>query len=354
MKAPHEPEVWEHPLFMTSLPSSADHPSMDMVEGLQALVYDNETPESLAEHFKQQGNDCVARGKRYYKDAVEYYTQALEQHSSDNHANSIYHSNRAQVEILRENFGNAIKDCEKALELDGCNIKACFRGAKACAALKKLDKVVEFCNLGLALDGENKPLKRELRKANKAKVEMIRKEKAKREKQARVENHELMMKELVIRRGITMGKATFQNQVARGDESKKSVYSNAARVCEDGYSLSWKVVFVYEEHRETDTIEAFHELTTLGDQLAAIFSTPSSWDTRGQYRADNLRVFYETNWTTPLDSPKNNKWKSRAKREVPLESTLLQALQDPDYVVPGWPVFYVVPNEFVHAFKKSD
>lgn len=246
MMRPEEPEDWEDPIFMTTLPSREDHPMMGALEGIQSLVYDGETPESLAEHFKSQGNDCVKRGKKYFNDAVEYYSQAIEQGSSDSVANSVYHCNRAQVQLLLENYGRAISDCEKALELDPTNIKACFRAAKAAAALKKYDRVLEFCVLGLALDPANKSLKREMLKAKKCKRELLRKIEERAAEIRAVELKESEMKEMVDRRGITMGKATFQTHVAYGDDGQKSEYSRAATLREDGYSLSWRVVFIYE------------------------------------------------------------------------------------------------------------
>jgi hypothetical protein len=46
-------EEWEHPLFMKALPS-ADHPDAGTLEALSSLIYEDKTPEQLAEHFKQQ------------------------------------------------------------------------------------------------------------------------------------------------------------------------------------------------------------------------------------------------------------------------------------------------------------
>jgi hypothetical protein len=46
-------EEWEHPLFMKALPSS-DHPDAGTLEALSSLIYEDQTPEQLAEHFKNQ------------------------------------------------------------------------------------------------------------------------------------------------------------------------------------------------------------------------------------------------------------------------------------------------------------
>ncbi len=48
-----EPEEWEHPLFMSSIPSE-DHPEYETVDAISSLIYDGKTPEELGEHFKEQ------------------------------------------------------------------------------------------------------------------------------------------------------------------------------------------------------------------------------------------------------------------------------------------------------------
>lgn len=47
-----------------------------------------------------QGNEMVKAGPKYYKDALIYYTQALDQKSSIKENNSIYYSNRAAVQLM--------------------------------------------------------------------------------------------------------------------------------------------------------------------------------------------------------------------------------------------------------------
>ncbi len=58
-KLADEPEEWEHPLFMSALPSE-DHPAYDTVDAISSLIYDGKTPEELGEHFKEQvSGQCV-------------------------------------------------------------------------------------------------------------------------------------------------------------------------------------------------------------------------------------------------------------------------------------------------------
>ncbi|KAI9921473.1 hypothetical protein PsorP6_001307 [Peronosclerospora sorghi] len=53
----------------------------EMVEAIQALIEEGESAESLALHWKNQGNDMFSDAKKahrgYYKNAMKYYNDAL-------------------------------------------------------------------------------------------------------------------------------------------------------------------------------------------------------------------------------------------------------------------------------------
>jgi hypothetical protein len=53
----------------------------------------------IALNFKNQGNECFAGGKKYYANAIDYYTKALEQQCSDTKLNAVVHCNRAAVNL---------------------------------------------------------------------------------------------------------------------------------------------------------------------------------------------------------------------------------------------------------------
>merc|ERR1712113_645951 len=67
---------------------------------MQSLMYDESTADERAENWKKQGNECLKRGKKYYKDALTYYSKALDEKILDKTKNSIYLSNRAHVQLL--------------------------------------------------------------------------------------------------------------------------------------------------------------------------------------------------------------------------------------------------------------
>lgn len=88
-------------LWMDKVP---DEPNEE-IEALQALIYED-PPEVRAENFKDQGNECFKQGKKYYNDAIIYYTKAIEQNSPDNTKNSVYFTNRAAVDLMLGMFQN--------------------------------------------------------------------------------------------------------------------------------------------------------------------------------------------------------------------------------------------------------
>ncbi|KAG0269327.1 hypothetical protein DFQ27_004011, partial [Actinomortierella ambigua] len=84
------------PLFMQNLTAEAlDNP---LIQALQELAYDG-TPEEVAENFKNQGNECFKQGKKFYKDAIDYYTKALDVQCSDDKLNETLYVNRAACNL---------------------------------------------------------------------------------------------------------------------------------------------------------------------------------------------------------------------------------------------------------------
>jgi tetratricopeptide (TPR) repeat protein len=116
--------------------------------------------ESAAIELKEKGNEYVKMGKMHFKEAVDCYTRAIDQKSSDPLHNSICYSNRAHVELLLGNNRRAYSDAQEAIKANPVNIKAYFRGAKAALALGLHSEASNFCVKGLELDPKNDELKK--------------------------------------------------------------------------------------------------------------------------------------------------------------------------------------------------
>ncbi|XP_075444586.1 sperm-associated antigen 1 [Ascaphus truei] len=76
----------------------------------------------IANHEKEKGNEAFRCGD--YEEAVCYYSRSISVLPS-----SAAYNNRAQAEIKRKNWQNALNDCEKVLDLEPSNLKALLRRA---------------------------------------------------------------------------------------------------------------------------------------------------------------------------------------------------------------------------------
>ncbi|KAL6068517.1 Tetratricopeptide repeat protein 4 [Balamuthia mandrillaris] len=352
-------EDWESPLFMTAVPSE-DHPEADTIAALQHLIYEDETPETIAENYKQQGNEVLKQGAKFYRDAIKCYTMALEQNSPNQKNNSIYYSNRAHVHLLLRNYGHALEDSENAIKLDESNVKAYYRGARACLATGRLDLGFKLCADGLTKDPENAGLKQI--------QENLQKEFNKKEEQAKAEcvvgeEKQRKKRELqaaLSQRGIKMGQAAFASQggqFAVGAEDALGKPGTRPWLDDKEGTLHWPVLFLYPQHQQSDMIQDFNENDRFVDHLQVMFPERRccAWDVNGEYVWDELCVYFETNWTTPLGQPVDSvNYARRQKVKLDPSLTLQEALAHKDYLVPGFPVFHVVPPAFESEFLNME
>lgn len=92
--------------------------------------------------LKEKGNALLKEHK--FEEAIEAYTQGIEIDPQ----NAILYSNRAQVHIKLENYGFAIQDCDKALEIDPKFMKAYYRkGVSQMAILKHKEAQANFARI---------------------------------------------------------------------------------------------------------------------------------------------------------------------------------------------------------------
>jgi serine/threonine-protein phosphatase 5 len=131
-----------------TIPSSShNHNSQDSLESLEKSVYsirlgDINYQDSLkiAEELKEAGNKLLNANK--FADAIDKFTDAINLGIETN-KNAIYYSNRAFCNIKLENFGLAIEDANKAIEIDKEYIKAYYRRASANLLLFHFDESVK-------------------------------------------------------------------------------------------------------------------------------------------------------------------------------------------------------------------
>lgn len=130
---------------------------------MQAMAYDDdETPELLAQASKDKGNKAFRKGKAFHGNALRHYKEALDhcmgcrvQTEEMEKLQSTVRSNLAAILLAREKYGEVVFECKLALELWPGNVKAAFRGAKACVALGKFEDAVKLCDEGLKAEADN-------------------------------------------------------------------------------------------------------------------------------------------------------------------------------------------------------
>ncbi|CAH0746971.1 unnamed protein product [Bemisia tabaci] len=84
-----------------------------------------------AEKFKAEANELYK--KQDFNGAIELYTKAIE----TNPCSAIYYANRSIANLKLENFGYALNDASKAIEVDRNYIKGYYRRAAAYMSLGK-------------------------------------------------------------------------------------------------------------------------------------------------------------------------------------------------------------------------
>lgn len=156
------------------------------------------------------------------------------------------------------------------------------------------------------------------------------------------------------RRSITMGLPLFSQQ--------RSYSQKGPLIVED--SVHWPVLLLYPEEAigvpgigdQSDYLEKVSENATLEELLATVFPPGESapWDRRGLYKDfRQLEVLFREDWTYTEDEADSDDEEyfvgsMRGPEEVgawktiPVSSTLRQALATRGYVVPMFPVLYVV------------
>ncbi|GJJ70115.1 hypothetical protein EMPS_02464 [Entomortierella parvispora] len=269
------------PLFMNSLPEDAhENP---LIQALQDLAYDG-TPEEVAENFKNQGNECFKQGKKFYKDALVFYTNGIDVACKDEKLNETLYVNRAACNLHFGNYRKVLTDCAQALKLNSQNVKALFRSAKALFALEMFPEAIDCCEHALNLDPDNQAVKDEQAKIKKEfeHREAVRKAKELREQKIREKKMKIesALEKRKIRTAATPG--------------FKPDHPHEIQLLEDLDQITVPTFFLYPEHNESDLIQAFNEQDAIGDQVAEIFFEPAPWDPEHTYRPETVQVYFET------------------------------------------------------------
>lgn len=181
------------------------------------------------------------------------------------------------------------------------------------------------------------------------------------ESATRKQNAELKVdverREALAKRGITMGLPLFSQQ--RSYTIKGPIIS--------GDAIQWPVLLLYPEEAlgvtgtgdQSDYLEEVAESASMADILATVFPPGSSsptWDRRGVYKdCSQLEVLFREEWTISEEEADSDDERSfvgslrgpdevGSWRTISLSNSLRQAISTRGYIVPQFPVFYIVPK----------
>ena len=324
--------------------------------------------ESAAFEFKEKGNQYVKMGKKHYSDAIDCYTRAIDQKALSDSETSILFANRAHVNLLLGNLRRALTDSNEALKLCPSNIKAIYRASKASLSLDMLAEAREYCLKGLQFDPNNEDLKKLDRLIG---LKISEKEKHEAEfSKAVAETKELAS--VIEHRGLKIGKAMYRELIGL----RKPVLDKSN-------ILHWPVLLLYAEVMSSDFIEDFCETDMFSVHLDMVFAEdqPLSWDVETNYKREFVELYYEAGSGVSLSKEKLIhcllEGTAAAHREgvgdeekdtiedykqhtgppkwikVNERRTLHDVLKEPNFIIPGIPVFYVVSkrSSFYGKFK---
>lgn len=285
------------PLFMKDLPTEdeASTSSSAALDALQSLAFSG-TPNEQANNFKSHGNDYF-KAKRH-RDALGFYDQAIAVEPDDAELLLSLHLNRAACQLALGNYRSALRDTSNALGIDPRSQKAFYRAARALFELGRFVEAIDCCDHILEIDASNA-------EAVALRANIVeraqRREKHEREnaeRQARQKENDLALHRALLARGLWIESSPRPpaDHPAKAHFDPDTTTSQPPDIVR--HPLVLPVLLLYPQYGQSDLIEAFHEDTTVGAHLDAMFPPESrgslSWDTKGEYVSSKLNVYAST------------------------------------------------------------
>lgn len=313
----------EFPLFMGEDVLDPNNPH---IQALQALVYDDETPESLARQFRIVGNEYFQDGKTRYKDAIIAYTKGIEQNSADKETNSLLYSNRAHVYLLLKRYVDCVDDCRASLKENPRNVKAAYRGCRASMCMQLFRQALNFAQHGLKYEPENPELTKLKSQLEERLSEIERRKREREELERRNSKSESEKKRdnLISERKYIIGEPIYDVIHTYNHEIKYSQNE-----------LVYPILMLLDEPMLCEFICEAREGSTLSDHLKVMFPEDRAlpWDREGRYSWEKVSVFYE-----PGPPYHNIAW------EVSIDKSIREILDVVKYV-PKVPTFHIIARD---------
>ncbi|CAD6892519.1 unnamed protein product [Tilletia controversa] len=300
------------PLFMRELPADEDGvPGGDAtLEALQSLAFDG-TPDEIAENFKGQGNDYF-KGKRY-RDAITFYTKAVDAKPTDPTLSESIYLNRAACNLELKNYGKVLRDTSSALTLNPTSSKAFYRAARALLALRRPAEALDCCTRAGAQVVQADPgFKALMARAEKEAEVEGRREREGVERERRKVEEERAVKVACLARGLWLETSSRppENPFPAHFDPEALPPASHPSLPLLSTSPTWQapdpirtplvlpVFLLYPQYNHSDLITHFHEDETIGARLDVVFpedgTPPQAWDRKGEYLSKKLVVYAST------------------------------------------------------------
>lgn len=333
---------------MKTAPEPGDdiHP---MLEGLQQLKFDPEdnTPEDLAEKYKEDGNYWLKLKK--YRISIMNYTEGIQQKHENQELIANLYNNRSAAHFFLQNYRSATADARLALQHKRDYAKVKLRILKCLMALKKYDQACKEVEEFLAEDSTNKDLIDFQKQAITKKTEKLRDErKVQMSEKKKRQDFQTLVQVLIQR------KVKFE-EVLNGNLSllltpeilqpKVDPLERHPVSLDKHGTVFYPAIFCYPEFQLTDIQQQLSELMTVHECLEDMFASDEAGTPKYSSTA-NLNVYYEQRLKGKIIKVDQRK----TFKDVVSETNF--------WIYSGYLTFYVIPNgspaelEFLNQRRK--
>jgi tetratricopeptide (TPR) repeat protein len=327
-----EEDYRDHPMFRTELPDDVDNDRH--LSCFQHLLYEGQTPDTLALHFKELGNELYKSGRQNWSMAAHWWTRGLKENPTDLKLRSILHSNRATISLALQQYQKAALDADWAIKYDTSNRRAYIRAAHAYQGMCNWDKALGAANAGLEILPADDPLRVDLEKV----IQTVTTELS--AVNGRITNFFRAINacsSYFTKRGLSVGRFAY---------TWMANWDLVLKFDEDNDETIWPLVICYDEVLQVDFVDGVGEKTPLRVVLEMILPgkvpdvKAAAWDTDESYKVDTVQLYVSTNHVI-------SEWGRRVKPTaagnlaIDPEVTLRDVFAQKDYVVPGYPILYI-------------
>jgi hypothetical protein len=304
----------KHPMFATSTEDLEGNP---LAQALWSIREEDQTKYELAIMYKDEGNEWMKKtDKKSLNEAYDRYThaltfipQAIEESKQESIKQSVEDimilksqilSNRAQTNLLLQNYGSCKRDCYASLSCWPENMKAHYRLCKALYILKQYELCIHACLVALKIDNNHK----EILDFHQKSLDIVTKQQqatgmALNSQWKTISSQWQIAWELAIELQVSL---TFTGSTSNEPLQLQSAWpSSIVDIDSQVKKIYWPMLLLYPQYNKFDIIPDADIDCMLAEYLIQVFPEPEEdegnrsagveWDLHHEYRASNLVVY---------------------------------------------------------------